>query len=83
MFHRSMKLTRCAKGATLSTLSAGSPFGEASLLRGEKRNASIRAISYCDVYRLTKHNFDGLLVKYPEFGARVREIMAQRQQDCR
>jgi len=65
-------------GKIVAKLGAGSFFGETALVQGEKRTASIRALTYCDVYRLSKASFDGLRVKYPEFDRRVQEIMAQR-----
>ena len=68
-------------GQKVAQLGAGSPFGEAALLQGEKRNASVRALSYCDVYRLSKADFDTLRQKYPEFDARVRKILEERLKD--
>jgi len=65
----------------VAQLGAGSPFGEAALLQGEKRNASVRALSYCDVYRLSRTDFDTLRGKYPEFDARVRKILEDRLKD--
>ena len=41
----------------VAILPEGSPFGETALLQNEQRNASIRAISYCDVYRLSGAEF--------------------------
>jgi voltage-gated potassium channel len=67
----------------VAQLGAGSPFGEAALLQGEKRNASVRALSYCDVYRLSRADFDTLRGKYPEFDARVRKILEDRLKDTR
>jgi hypothetical protein len=65
----------------VAQLGAGSPFGEAALLQGEKRNASVRALAYCDVYRLSRADFDTLRGKYPEFDARVRKILEDRLKD--
>jgi hypothetical protein len=70
-----------ASGQKVAQLGAGSPFGEAALLQGEKRNASVRALSYCDVYRLSKADFDSLRQKYPEFDARVRKVLEERLKD--
>jgi hypothetical protein len=70
-------------GQKVADLGAGSPFGEAALLQDEKRNASVRAVSYCDVYRLSKADFDSLRRKYPEFDARVRGILEHRLKDTR
>jgi len=60
-------------------LTEGSPFGETALIQNKKRNASIRAISYCDVYRLSQHSFEQLRRKHPEFDKRVTEISVERQ----
>ena len=63
----------------VAILAEGSPFGETSLIQNEKRNASIKAVSYCDVYRLSQHSFEQLRKKYPEFDKQVSEISAARQ----
>lgn len=62
----------------IAQLGAGSPFGETALLKDEKRTASVRAKTYCDLYRLSKENFDKLRVKYPEFDEQVKRIMLER-----
>ncbi len=67
----------------VAVLAEGSPFGETALIKNEKRNASIRAISYCDVYRLSQHSFEQLRGKYPEFDKRVYEISLERQKKIR
>jgi CRP-like cAMP-binding protein len=65
----------------VARLGAGSPFGETALIQGEKRNASIRAETYCDVYKLSKSDFDVLRSKYPEFDAQVKKVVEERQKD--
>lgn len=57
---------------------AGSIFGEAALIQNEKRNASIRATTYCDVYRLSRHSFDDLRSKYPDFDRHVQDVFESR-----
>jgi voltage-gated potassium channel len=66
-------------GARVALLGHGSPFGETALIEGEKRMASIRALSYCDVYRLSKADFEQLRVRYPDFDAQVKEVVAARR----
>ena len=68
-------------GQIVAQLSSGSPFGEAALLQEERRNASIRTIGYCDVYSLSKKHFDALRRRYPEFDARVKQIVELRSKD--
>lgn len=65
-------------GQIVAHLASGSPFGEAALLHKERRNASIRTLGYCDVYSLSKKHFDALRQKYPEFDARVQQVMESR-----
>jgi voltage-gated potassium channel len=65
----------------VAALGQGSPFGETALIQGEKRMASIRAVDYCDVYRLDKRDFDTLRAKYPEFDAQVRKVVEERIRD--
>ncbi len=67
----------------VAVLGAGSPFGETALLQGEKRTASIRALSFCDVYKLSKADFDALRVRYPEFDAQVKKVVEERLRDAR
>ena len=66
-------------GSRVAVLGHGSPFGETALLEGEKRMASIRALTYCDVYRLSKEDFDQLRLRYPDFDAQVKEVVAVRR----
>jgi len=68
-------------GVRIATLGQGSPFGETALIQGENRMASIRATSYCDVYQLSKADFDALRARYPEFDAQVREVVEARRRE--
>jgi len=65
----------------VAALGPGSPFGETALLQGEKRSASIRTLTYCDVYRLSKEHFDTLRARYPEFDSEVKRVMDERRRD--
>lgn len=66
-------------GEPIATLGAGSPVGETALVENLRRNASVRCLSYSTGYQLSKSDFDALRAKYPEFDARVREIVAKRK----
>jgi len=63
----------------VAVLREGSPCGETALLQGEKRNASIRAITYCDVYVLTKKDFDFIRNKYSDFNEQILKIIEERK----
>jgi voltage-gated potassium channel len=65
----------------VASLGQGSPFGETALLQGEKRMASVRALNYCDVYQLSKADFDTLRGKHPEFDERVKKVVEERMRD--
>jgi hypothetical protein len=65
----------------VASLGQGSPFGETALIQGEKRMASIRALSYCDVYKLSKADFDALRGRYPDFDAQVKKVVEERLKD--
>ena len=65
----------------VAQLGAGSPFGETALIQGERRMASIRALSYCDVYKLAKDDFDALRGRYPDFDAQVKKVVEDRMKD--
>jgi CRP-like cAMP-binding protein len=49
-----------------------------ALVSGDKRNASIRALTYCDVYVLQKTSFDILRSRYEDFDQRAVEITEKR-----
>lgn len=68
-------------GQKVATLGQGSPFGETALTVAEKRNASVRAITYCDVYKLAKSDFDSLRARYPDFDAQVKKVVEERLRD--
>jgi len=62
----------------VAKLGPGSTFGETSLLIGEKRSATIHTMSHCEVYRLSKSDFDSLRSRFPEFNDEMEEISRQR-----
>ena len=62
-----------------ATVTEGGFFGEMALLRQEPRTASVRAHDYCELYVLSKENFDVVLNRYPEFARVIRREAKQRQ----
>ena len=68
-------------GSKVAQLEAGSPFGETALIKEENRNASVRAITYCDVYKLSKADFDALRLRHADFDAQVRKVVEERLKD--
>jgi len=67
-------------GEQIAARGDGAFFGETSLIRNERRNASIRTTTYCDVYRLSRQDFDNLRDRYPEFDEHIKTILRDREQ---
>jgi voltage-gated potassium channel len=65
-------------GQQVAKLGPGSTFGETALLEGEKRNASIHTLSYCEMFRLAKSDFDSLRTRFPEFNEEMEQISRRR-----
>lgn len=55
-----------------SILHSGGFFGEYGLLFNQKRSASVRSITYCDLFVLSAENFAKVLCDFPEFEIVVR-----------
>ena len=49
------------------TLEDGDYFGDLSLILREKRTASVRALTYCEIFELGKADFNHIKDEYPEF----------------
>jgi len=67
-------------GRTLrARLSAGDFFGEIALLYGTPRTATVRALEYCDLYRLEKELFDRVLTNHPEIAHEIEARAKERR----
>jgi len=55
------------------TLAAGDHFGTLSLLLGERRTGSVKALTYCDVFVLSRADFERVKRDYAEF----RDVLAR------
>jgi hypothetical protein len=60
-------------------LSDGAFFGEFALVLGQPRNASVRTVSYCDLYSLDKETFDRIIARHPEFAKHIHSMMHERR----
>jgi hypothetical protein len=61
-----------------ATLNDGDYFGEISLLLGEKRTASVKALSFCEILLLTKEKFTQIKKEYPELKEVLKKISSSR-----
>ncbi|MEZ4697350.1 MAG: cyclic nucleotide-binding domain-containing protein [Rhodothermales bacterium] len=66
-------------GNVLTNLSEGDFFGEIALLEDRPRNASVRAIDYCDVYRLSRSVFDEIAAHHPGIADAIRLKAGERR----
>lgn len=69
------------RGATrhVATLKEGDYFGEAALVSGEPRNATVRAVSDVELYTLGKEDFDHVIDSSPPFRDELRRVLFGRQ----
>ena len=65
----------------LATISKGDFFGEMSLLTGETRSATVKALEFAQVIRVDKRLFSEILASNPDIPEQLGTIMAQRQLD--
>jgi hypothetical protein len=61
-----------------ATLKEGDFFGEIALLLKQPRNATIRAVDFCDLYSLDKDSFDAVLSNYPAFEKHIKTMAHDR-----
>ena len=67
-----------ADGASIAKLRAGSFFGEIALLKEAPRNATVKAVTFCDLFVLSKADFSRVMEIYPDFKAEVRRTANER-----
>ncbi|MFC2101045.1 cyclic nucleotide-binding domain-containing protein [Bacteroidota bacterium] len=63
----------------ITTLKPGDYFGEISLYKNINRTATVKAISYCDIYALEKDAFDHVISKYPDLAHKIKQIAEHRE----
>ena len=63
----------------VNTLAEGSFFGEAGLLTGAPRSATVVARTNVECYRLDKASFESILMSRPELAEQMSHVMAARQ----
>jgi CRP-like cAMP-binding protein len=66
-------------GRHLAILKRGNFFGEGALLETRQtRNATVKAITYCDLFVLSRPNFESVLRRFPRFKRAIIETSKQR-----
>jgi voltage-gated potassium channel len=59
------------------TLEDGDYFGDLSLILREKRTASVKALTYCEIFKLDRTDFNRIKDEYPEF----RDVLTKMSSD--
>jgi CRP-like cAMP-binding protein len=65
----------------VARLGAGDFFGEMGLLTGERRSATVVALTSVECYRLDKSAFELLVEKRPEVTAHIADLLAMRRME--
>lgn len=71
-------VTRGQGQEVVRTMTGGDFFGEIALFFDRPRSASVRAVEYCDLFRLDKGMFERVLSRYPEIAAQMELFARQR-----
>eukprot|EP01062_Namystynia_karyoxenos_P035815 TRINITY_DN26142_c0_g1_i4.p1 TRINITY_DN26142_c0_g1~~TRINITY_DN26142_c0_g1_i4.p1 ORF type:complete len:1150 (+),score=238.46 TRINITY_DN26142_c0_g1_i4:203-3451(+) len=69
------------QGMMIAYLYDGACFGEMSLLFGQARSASVQAVEFCQLYVLTKEDFDVIMHQFPEALQEMTVFAEQRRQN--
>ncbi len=65
----------------LATLQAGDFFGEMGMMTGERRSATVVALSDVECYRVDKEAFHDILRRRPEIAEDVSQVLARRRSE--
>jgi len=74
-----IKKSKSNRMALIGGLTAGQFFGELSLLTGEPRSATIRALEDSELLRLEKKDFQEVLEHHPSLAESLAEVVSSRQ----
>ena len=73
---------RTGKGMiTVDTLREGAIVGEMSLLTGEKRSATVRALTEVELIVINKNAFGQILIKNPKIAEHLSSMLARRKEE--
>ncbi|MCP5024879.1 MAG: cyclic nucleotide-binding domain-containing protein [Actinomycetia bacterium] len=65
-------------GETVAELGPGDHFGEVSLVTGQKRNATVRALETCELGKIMVWEFKELMDLHPSLATRIEAVAADR-----
>ena len=73
-----MEILSVEDGRIFGTMTGGDYFGDLSLLLGEKRSASVRAVRFSEAFALAREDFNAIKSEYPEFRDVLKKISSER-----
>ncbi len=73
-----LEITSGPEGESHGTLGPGDYFGDLSLLLGERRTASVHALTYSDVFLLPAREFERLKTEYEEFRDVLKKVSSEK-----
>jgi len=75
-----VSINKDGKDIKLGLVSTGDTFGEFSLLTGDRRSATVKAINHLECMEISKEALKSILEKDPELIDELASIMAKRQE---
>jgi CRP-like cAMP-binding protein len=66
-------------GEVLSVMKDGTFFGEIALLNEVRRTASVKTLTYCELFVLEREDFEQEMEDYPDFAKHVQAVAESRQ----
>eukprot|EP00730_Choanoeca_flexa_P018419 TRINITY_DN8953_c0_g1_i2.p1 TRINITY_DN8953_c0_g1~~TRINITY_DN8953_c0_g1_i2.p1 ORF type:complete len:543 (+),score=123.99 TRINITY_DN8953_c0_g1_i2:46-1629(+) len=68
-------------GTVVAELEDGSFFGEICLLKAQRRAASVRTLTSCKLYVLSREAFDNVLLQFPDMRESLEKTAAERLEE--
>jgi small-conductance mechanosensitive channel/CRP-like cAMP-binding protein len=69
------------RDTVVATLCAGEAFGEMCLLTGERRSATVRAKTDCDIWEIERASIQPLLDENKDLAEKLSDLLARRKMD--
>ena len=66
-------------GQVYSVMKDGAFFGEIALLNEVRRTASVKTLTYCELFVLEREDFEQEMEDYPDFAKHVQAVAGSRQ----
>lgn len=71
------------ESTVVTVLNDGDFFGEMALFLHQPRNASVRAVTYCDLYRLDRETFQRVLSRFPDIASKIEAAVRERRKESK